>query len=155
MGQNVSCPKIVLSRADHIERGLEEPPLVRSSNKPQHVLHREPGDANRFDVVQFSTLCGNYHYHTINNKIICLPLSWGIVLRLSAIVDKTINNTEIMASIFAEKDEFGFSRRSHIFFRRATQHVTPRNSSPSRSANAASSRRFSSLSLLFYGCIFI
>ena len=50
-----------------------------------------------------------------------------------------------MANILAEKEEFGFSNKSHIFFLRATQQVTPRNSSPSRSANAASSRRFSSL----------
>ena len=88
----------------------------------------------------------NRKYQTGNESsnvyLLCNP---GMVFKLRATVDKTMNKTEMMASIFAENDEFGFSNKSHIFLRRPAQHVTPRNSSPSRSAIASSSRRFSSL----------
>ena len=81
-------------------------------------------------------------FKSSKSNLLCSP---GIVFKLSATVDKTMNKTEIMARILAENDEFGFSSKSHIFLRRPAQHVTPRNSSPSRSAIASSSRRFSSL----------
>ena len=96
------------------------------------------------DYLDYTVLHQKKTVTRIDDNLLCSP---GIVFKLSATVDRTMNKTEIMARILAEKDELGFSSRSHIFLRRPAQHVTPRNSSPSRSAIASSSRRFSSLEI--------